>query len=66
MKISGKILLIIVYFVVTFIATASIQTNPQFQKAIDEYVKYIQSHGVTGMLIYTCTSALLMTFAIPL
>jgi hypothetical protein len=31
MKVSGKVLLVVIYFVVTFIATASIQANPQFQ-----------------------------------
>lgn len=42
MKINGKLLLAIIYFVITFIAAASIQTNPQFVKAIDDFIKYIQ------------------------
>jgi uncharacterized membrane protein YdjX (TVP38/TMEM64 family) len=66
MKINGKVLLAVIYFVITFIAAASLQTNPQFVKAIDDFIKYIQSLGITGILVYIVISALLMTFAIPL
>jgi uncharacterized membrane protein YdjX (TVP38/TMEM64 family) len=66
MKINGKVLLTVIYFVVTFIAALSLQSNPQFLEAMDEYIKYIQDLGATGILVYIITSALLMTFAIPL
>ena len=35
-------------------------------QAIDDFIKYIQSQGITGILVYIVTSALIMTFAIPL
>lgn len=66
MKVNGKVLLTVIYFVVTFIAALSLQSNPRFLEAMDEYIKYIQDLGVTGILVYIITSALLMTFAIPL
>lgn len=66
MKISGKVTLIIIYVVVTFIATASLQTNPLFQQALDNAIKSIQDLGAPGMLFYILVSALLMTLAIPL
>lgn len=66
MKISGKVTLIVIYVVVTFIATASLQSNPVFQQALDEAIKYMQDMGVLGMLCYMLVSALLMTLAIPL
>jgi hypothetical protein len=41
MKINGKVLLTVIYFIVTFIAALSLQSNPQFLEAMDEYIKYI-------------------------
>ena len=66
MKLSGKVVLILVYVLVTFLATASLQTSPKFQQALDDIIKYIQALGFTGMFVYTFASALLMTLAIPL
>ena len=66
MKVSGKVLLIVIYVLVTFIATVAIQTNPKFAESVDNLVKVAQDMGVIGMILYTLISALLMTFAIPL
>lgn len=41
MKINGKVLLAVTYFVITFIAAASLQSNPKFVQAIDDFIKYI-------------------------
>lgn len=66
MKLSGKVTLIIIYVVVTFIATASLQSNPVFQQALDDAIKYVQDLGALGMVCYMVVSAILMTLAIPL
>lgn len=41
MKISPKVLMIVIYVVITFIAAATIQRNPDFLHKVDEFTKYI-------------------------
>ncbi|CDW86576.1 UNKNOWN [Stylonychia lemnae] len=66
MKISGKVLLIIIYILVISLGTYQLQNNPSFIKFIDEYVTLLRDYGIVGMLAYAFMSATFTVLAIPL
>ena len=66
MKASPKVLLIFVYFIITFIGTATLQYNPQFFQKIQELMVLKDELGAFGVFFYILVSATVMALAIPL